>query len=135
MKLKNGSLTVKMESYVQPVPTAWALIKKTFTQLFTWKHLLLQKLIFKYRFLIAGCDYKLYHGFCEVIFMNYRSIIMENCKINNFLAEYGLTLADVYEPDLGMQKEYHKLLCAILEAEEPSRTELLDYASEILRIS
>ena len=52
---------------------------------------------------------------------------MENCKINNFLAEYGLTLADVYEPDLGKQKEYHKLLCAILEAEEPSSTELLDY--------
>lgn len=67
--------------------------------------------------------------------MNYRSIIMENCKINNFLAEYGLTLADVYEPDLGKQKEYYKLLCEILEAEEPSRTELLDYASEILGIS
>lgn|GEM_PF-4996100 len=60
---------------------------------------------------------------------------MENCKINNFLAEYGLTLADVYEPDLGKQKEYYKLLCAILDAEEPSRTELLDYASEILGIS
>lgn len=41
---------------------------------------------------------------------------MENCKINNFLAEYGLTLADVYEPDLGKQKEYYKLLCEILES-------------------
>ena len=60
---------------------------------------------------------------------------MQKKDVNKFLEQYGLTFEDVYEPDLGMQKKYHKLLCAILEAEEPSRTELLDYASEILGIS
>ena len=60
---------------------------------------------------------------------------MQKKDVNKFLEQYGLTFEDVYEPDLGKQKEYYKLLCAILEAEEPSRTELLDYASEILGIS
>ncbi len=59
---------------------------------------------------------------------------MQKKDVNKFLEQYGLTFEDVYEPDLGKQKEYGKLLNAILEAEEPARTELLCYAGEILGI-
>lgn len=55
-------------------------------------------------------------------------------ELNNFLFEMGLTLEDVFEPDLNKQKEYNKLLDAILNAEGEKQTELLDYAFEILKM-
>lgn len=50
------------------------------------------------------------------------------------LPENGLTLEDVIEPDLNKQKEYHKLLKAILNSEGEKQAELLEYASDILQM-
>lgn len=55
-------------------------------------------------------------------------------ELNNLLNELGLTFEDVFEPDLNKQKEYNKLLDAILNSEGEKQAELLDYASEILRM-
>lgn len=55
-------------------------------------------------------------------------------ELDNLLNELGLTFEDVIEPDLNKQKEYHKLLEAILNAEGKKQTELLNYAFEILKI-
>lgn len=55
-------------------------------------------------------------------------------ELNNLLFEMGLTLEDVIEPDLSKQKEYNKLLDAILNAEGEKQTELLDYAFEIIQL-
>lgn len=57
---------------------------------------------------------------------------MKTQNIEEFLADYGLKLEDVLEPDLNKQREYFRLLTAILEADEPARTDLLNYAGEIL---
>ncbi len=55
-------------------------------------------------------------------------------ELDNVLFEMGLTMEDVIEPDLNKQKEYYKLLEAILNSEGEKQAELLDYASEILQI-
>lgn len=55
-------------------------------------------------------------------------------ELDNVLFEMGLTLEDIIEPDLNKQKEYHKLLCQILDAKGEKQEELLNYASEILQI-
>ena len=55
-------------------------------------------------------------------------------ELNNLLEEFGFTLEDVIEPDLNKQKEYHKLLEAILNSEGEKQAEILEYASEILQI-
>lgn len=65
---------------------------------------------------------------------NYKEIIKKMNELDDFLFENGLTLADVIEPDLNKQKEYHKLLVAILNAEGQKQKELIDYAYDILRI-
>lgn len=40
-------------------------------------------------------------------------------ELDNLLNELGLTFEDVFEPDLNKQYENYKLLCQILDAEEP----------------
>lgn len=55
-------------------------------------------------------------------------------ELDNFLFENGLTLADVIEPDLNKQKEYYKLLVAILNAKGQKQKELIDYAYDIIRL-
>lgn len=55
-------------------------------------------------------------------------------ELDNFLFENGLTLEDVIEPNLNKQKEYHKLLVAILNAEGQKQKELIDYAYDIIRL-
>ena len=55
-------------------------------------------------------------------------------ELNNFLFEMGLTLEDVFEPDLNKQKEYHELLCQILDAKGEKQEELLNYAYDIMLI-
>lgn len=55
-------------------------------------------------------------------------------ELDNLLFEMGLTLEDVFEPDLNKQKEYNKLLDAILNAEGEKQTELLDYAFDIIQM-
>lgn len=64
----------------------------------------------------------------------YKEIINKMNELDNLLFEMGLTLEDVIEPDLNKQKEYHKLLEAILNSEGEKQAELLDYASEILKL-
>ncbi len=53
-------------------------------------------------------------------------------ELNNFLFEMGLTLEDVFEPDLNKQKEYYKLLCQILDANETERQKLLHKIIEVI---
>lgn len=53
-------------------------------------------------------------------------------ELNNLLEEFGFTLEDVIEPDLNKQKEYHKLLEAILNSEGDKQKELIDYAFDII---
>ena len=56
-------------------------------------------------------------------------------ELDNVLFEMGLTLEDIIEPDLNKQKEYHKLLCQILDTKEPEKQEeLLNYAYDIIQI-
>lgn len=55
-------------------------------------------------------------------------------ELDNVLFEMGLTLEDVIEPDLNKQKEYHKLLEAILNSEGEKQAELLDYAFDIIQM-
>ena len=55
-------------------------------------------------------------------------------ELDNVLFEMGLTLEDVIEPDLNKQKEYHKLLEAILNSEGEKQAELLDYAFYIIQM-
>lgn len=51
-------------------------------------------------------------------------------ELDNLLFEMGLTLEDVFEPDLNKQYENYKLLCQILDAEEPDKNRLLEKAAE-----
>ena len=55
-------------------------------------------------------------------------------ELDNVLFEMGLTLEDVIEPDLNKQKEYYKLLEAILNSEGEKQVELLDYVFEIIQM-
>lgn len=55
-------------------------------------------------------------------------------ELNNLLEEFGFTLEDVIEPDLNKQKEYHKLLEAILNAEGEKQKELIDYTFDIIQL-
>ena len=55
-------------------------------------------------------------------------------ELNNLLEEFGFTLEDVIEPDLNKQKEYHKLLKAILNADGKKQKELIDYAFDIIQV-
>lgn len=55
-------------------------------------------------------------------------------ELNNLLEEFGFTLEDVIEPDLNKQKEYHKLLEAILNGKGEKQKELIDYAFDIIQL-
>mgnify|MGYP004565850737 FL=1 len=55
-------------------------------------------------------------------------------ELDNLLFEMGLTMEDVIEPDLNKQKEYYKLLEAILNSEGEKQAELLDYAFDIIQM-
>lgn len=51
-------------------------------------------------------------------------------ELDNLLFEMGLTLEEVIELDLNKQYENYKLLCQILDAEEPDKNRIIEKDNE-----